>query len=117
MKNILIALTFGLIIFFSLTMIKSCSNIDYVSKEEFETAHQFLNKRVDTIIINQNVMQYKIDSIMKQLKKLENNQQIIKYRLDTLQAGQILIYSEITKQPKQQANKNFFDYAIEFLNQ
>jgi hypothetical protein len=96
MKTIFSILKFGFVGMLILTGLKSCNNLDYVSKNQFIKAHAYLNKRVDTVIANQKQMQHKIDSIVNILNRLEKNQQYITYSIDTLKAGQVLIYSVVT---------------------
>ncbi len=92
-----------------------CSN-NSVSRQEFENAHRFLNKRVDTVIVNQRQMKKKIDSIVSAMNRIEKNQKQIIYSIDTLKAGQILIYSEVTNfSGKNETKRNWANYLINFL--
>jgi len=91
---------------------QGCNNP--VSRQEFEQAHDYLNKRVDTVIVNQQEMQKKIDSIVNAMKRIERNQKNIIYSIDTLKAGQILIYSEVTNFNSQNETKQ--NWANKLLN-
>jgi len=92
-----------------------CSN--EISRQEFNQKHEYLNKRVDTVIVNQLQMQKKIDSIVSAMERIEKNQKNIIYSIDTLKAGQILIYSEVTNFNSQNETKqNWANYLLNFLN-
>jgi len=82
-----------------------------VSKRQFEQSHKFLNKRIDTVIDNQEIMKRKIDSIMLVTGKTNLS-------LDTLKAGQTLIFTEITKVRNNnlKAKNNWADRILNFLD-
>ena len=114
MKTILS--TIGLIAILLMGYLVGCNGDDYVTKPEFRKAHWYLNKRVDTVIANQNEMKRKIDSIVDAMRRLEARQEYIAYSVDTLKAGQILIYSTVTDyQTNQEVKANWAKKVLNWI--
>ena len=118
MKNIIIILGLSLLGVFSLSILKGCSEPDTVSPYEFYRTTDTIRSDLNQVKQNQKVMQLKIDSIMQTLDVVQHNQINMLYQLDTLKAGQILIYSEMTAEPDLQKVKgNWADGLINYLQQ
>jgi len=61
-------------------------------------------------------MKYKLDSIMVVLSTMEGNQNSMMYDIDTLKAGQILIYSEIISDPSITPSQSRGNWATRLIN-
>jgi len=95
-----------------------------VSKAQFQKAHKYLNKRVDTLSRNQKVMirnQKAIytnqQKIMDSVRLLQEKLSLMSHQLDSLQSqvhnlevGQYVIYDAITSpQPTRQSKDKFLN--------
>jgi len=84
-----------------------CSNNQDVL-DDLTNRHNYLNRRVDTVIDNQKVMYDKMVEIIEQSDRLEQNQILILADIDTIKAGQIVIYNEVTNfATKEETNLSF----------
>lgn len=117
--------TIGIVVIalFAITFyLQGCDDggVDY---NTFQNAHDTLNAKVDKLADNQKVIQqnqqimkYKLDSIMVVLSTMEGNQNSMMYDIDTLKAGQILIYSEIISDPSITPSQSRGNWATRLIN-
>lgn len=80
-----------------------------LTKEEFNKYKKEFRAEVDTLKTNQDSLKYKIEYVL-------NNQKNIKESIDTLKAGQKVIYSEMTKKEPEQTEKSFSEKFKNFFN-
>ena len=103
------AKTIGYIVVFLVTALVAAAiydyfkENDYVTNETFTKAHDFLNKRVDTVIDNQteiiyNQMELKrlVDSVMLVTGNIDKNQAMQILKTDSILASQKMIYNEVS---------------------
>jgi len=72
-----------------------------VTKAEFDEAHELLNKRIDSLKDD-------TEFIIELTDELENQSDTIRKDIDTLKAGQKVIYNEV-----KQGNTSFLDKLFE----
>jgi len=94
-----------------------------VSNEEFQRKHHYLNQRIDTLntkldqvqwLVNE--VSYKADTIATHVISTGKDVKIIKYQIDTLRAGQLIIYDELTNfNSRAETEYNFFDAVIDWI--
>ena len=86
-----------------------CNGGDYVSTAQFSKAHQYLNRRIDTVIYKIDTVSVNVQQMRRQLNDLQTRISQMQSDLDSLKKGQILIYGAIKDldQQPQQANSAF----------
>ncbi len=117
MKKLLNLLFFGAILFAAMILANNGCNLanSPITQDDLFKATGQIYSQIDTVKYRQIIMQNQIDSILNELSQLKANQKVIIYRLDTLQAGQILIYSEITKLNETQAKQSWLQKLLNFF--
>jgi len=79
-----------------------------VDRQTFYKAHNFLNRRIDTVIYKIDTVSVNVQQMREQLNRLEQQFSSMQGDLDSLKKGQILIYGAVRdlEQP-QQASSSF----------
>jgi len=87
-----------------------------VTTGHFDEVTDTINQKIDRLEVSQKIMQKKLDSIMFVLDNIEQNQENMMFSIDTLKAGQILIYDEVTNfSNTKQTTDNWANNLINFL--
>ncbi len=109
MKHILSIIGIITILLMSISFTqKGCTNT--VTQEEFEEKHNYLNNRIDTI-------QEKLNELNFIVSRIDTNVSSLQADVDTLKAGQIIIYDELTNFTSEpDAEENWANKLIEWLD-
>jgi len=87
-----------------------------ITREEFQTTHKYLNERIDTMQVKLDEINFLVTELDQKVLVIGSDVKDMKFSIDTLKAGQLIIYQGITNLSQTETQQNWAGKLIDWLN-